>query len=100
VSVAKSDPPHHHRMCVVCRERAQKESLLRIVGKQKESNFLVVFDETGQSGGRGVYVHKDVSCVTKLIEVKKRLQRALRAEGMRFDEQRLLELQGYLLRKI
>ncbi|MCZ6539151.1 MAG: YlxR family protein [Chloroflexi bacterium] len=41
------------RTCVVCRERRQKDELLRIV---RTPEGQVVFDRTGRLNGRGAYV--------------------------------------------
>lgn len=44
------------RTCVVCRERRQKDELLRIV---RTPEGQVVFDSTGRLNGRGAYVCVD-----------------------------------------
>ena len=44
------------RTCVVCRERRQKDDLLRIV---RTPGGQVVFDKTGRLNGRGAYVCGD-----------------------------------------
>lgn len=55
------------RMCIACREMADKNSLVRIV-KTKDGNFAV--DATGKMSGRGAYIHAKSECVAKLRKTK------------------------------
>ena len=54
------------RMCVVCRQMLPKNQLIRIVN----TSDGVVVDKTGKLNGRGVYLCKSKSCVTKAIKNK------------------------------
>ena len=54
------------RMCVACREMKEKEQLFRVV--RKDGNFFV--DHTFKSNGRGAYVCREASCVTKAAKIK------------------------------
>ncbi len=56
------------RMCVVCREMHDKDSLHKIV-KSKEGVFVV--NPTGRAQGRGAYICKKESCLSLVL--KKRL---------------------------
>lgn len=50
------------RSCVVCKRRAAKAELLRLVlhGRQ------LLVDDAQKAMGRGAYVHRDAGCVTQL----------------------------------
>ncbi len=56
------------RMCVACRQHADKSELARFV---RTPDGRIVFDASGKLAGRGVWVHKKAECVEKLK--KKRL---------------------------
>ena len=47
------------RTCVLCRNRRQKDVLLRIV-RTPEGD--IVFDKTGKLNGRGAYICRDDGC--------------------------------------
>ncbi|MCR5741439.1 MAG: YlxR family protein [Gammaproteobacteria bacterium] len=55
------------RKCVVSRERLEKKSLFRII---KNTDGLVVYDETGKSNGRGAYLKKDKGIIEKARKTK------------------------------
>ncbi len=60
------------RMCMVCRERAEKELLLRIVRtKQGE----IALDSAGCLPGRGAYLCKKSECINQ-AQKRKALERA------------------------
>ena len=61
------------RTCVGCRQRASRESLLRVVA---QSNRLVA-DPDGGLSGRGSWLHANVNCLTLAIE-RRAFGRALR----------------------
>ena len=46
------------RTCVICRERRQKDDLLRIV---RTPEGQVVFDASGRLNGRGAYICRDTA---------------------------------------
>ncbi len=48
------------RMCVACRNRREKEGLIRLVAGT-EGNVQI--DETGKLQGRGTYLCRDKACV-------------------------------------
>lgn len=55
------------RMCVVCREKKEKEEFFRLVEKNKK----YVFDEKQKEQARGLYVCKTQECLQKLSKHKK-----------------------------
>lgn len=55
------------RMCAVCRNKAPKQNLLRIV-KTKENEILI--DETHKMNGRGMYICLNDDCVNKAYKTK------------------------------
>ena len=62
-------------MCVGCRTRAPKGSLLRVV-RTPDGN--VRSDRTGRAAGRGAYVHRTEDCLARATR-SAALGRALRA---------------------
>lgn len=64
------------RTCVVCRERRQKDDLLRIV---RTPGGQVVFDRTGRLNGRGAYVCRDAGHWGDGVD-RGRLKHALKIE--------------------
>ena len=57
----KGPRPKHvpQRMCVVCREKAGKRTLTRVV---RLSDGTVVVDQTGKQNGRGAYICDKNTC--------------------------------------
>ncbi len=55
------------RMCVVTREKCQKQDLIRI-GKDKYDNVFV--DNTGKQNGKGAYIKKDINVLKKAKQNK------------------------------
>ncbi len=55
------------RTCVVCQEKLEKKSLLRIV-RNKDGNVTV--DLTGKANGRGAYIKKDLDVLEKAKKTK------------------------------
>jgi len=51
------------RLCLVCRLRKEKKSLVRIV---KSSSGEIEIDLTGKKPGRGAYVCPSHECITKI----------------------------------
>ena len=64
------------RMCIACRKRGGKDTLLRVV---KDKTGVVNIDPTGKAAGRGAYVCADEACIA-LAEKKHCLSRALRQQ--------------------
>ncbi len=73
------------RTCVVCRTKADKRELIRIV--HAPSGELVV-DDTGKRSGRGAYLCSNPDCRQRAFSGS-RLSRALRAEVTAEDRGRL-----------
>jgi predicted RNA-binding protein YlxR (DUF448 family) len=63
------------RMCVGCRRRGGKGSLVRVV---RAADGSAVVDRGGTAPGRGAYVHADPACVEAAF-ARGALLRALRA---------------------
>ncbi len=55
------------RMCCACREHADKSELLRIV---KAPNGEIKLDPTNQADGRGVWLHNNEVCKSKVVKRK------------------------------
>jgi hypothetical protein len=64
------------RMCGGCRTRAGKYDLIRIA---RDVSSGIGIDKSGKSGGRGVYVCKDLQCLKK-IEKNKSLNRSFKTQ--------------------
>jgi len=60
------------RMCTVCRERKEKQDLIRIV-YQKETGITI--DPKGNLPGRGAYLCRDGACL-KQAQKRRVLERA------------------------
>ena len=61
------------RMCVGCRERKEKRSLMRVV---KSPEGVISFDRVGKAPGRGAYVCKSKECFERAVK-QRQLERAL-----------------------
>ena len=55
------------RMCIACREKKDKKSLIRVVCNKEGEISL---DFTGKKAGRGAYICNDINCINKLISNK------------------------------
>jgi len=62
------------RMCIGCREMADKKQLIRVV-KGKESGTRI--DITGKANGRGAYICKNIDCLEK-AKKQKQFERAFK----------------------
>ncbi len=60
------------RMCMVCRERAEKEQLIRIV---KNKNGEIKVDSTHKLPGRGAYLCRKAECIHQ-AQKRRALERA------------------------
>ena len=78
------------RMCMVCRGRAEKERLLRIV---KNKNGDIALDNDGKMPGRGAYLCKKDDCIRQ-AEKRKALERAFSCKVERSIYEELLALSG------
>jgi uncharacterized protein len=74
-------------MCLGCRDRAPKRSLVRIV---RPAATPAVVDEAGSAPGRGAYVHPSAACARAGV-TPGRLSRALRASVTADEAARLLD---------
>lgn len=54
------------RMCAVCREKKEKDSLLRVV----RQSDCAVLDLNGKIQGRGAYICKTAECIQKARKVR------------------------------
>lgn len=72
------------RTCVVCREKAGKRALVRIV--RTEDGIQI--DPTGKISGRGAYVCDRASCWERLVQSNV-LAQALRTQITHEDRERL-----------
>ena len=66
------------RMCVVTREKTDKNNLLRIV---KDNLGNVSVDETGKKNGKGAYITKDLE-VLETAKKKKVLEKVFEIEDL------------------
>lgn len=73
---AKGQRPKHtpQRMCISCREKTAKRTLIRIVRTPEGS---VEIDSTGKKNGRGAYLCDDPACWNKALDTNS-LDRALK----------------------
>mgnify|MGYP002801093301 CR=1 FL=1 len=55
------------RMCIACREMKDKRQLVRIV-KNKDNEIFI--DSTGKKNGRGAYICKNETCISKMQKQK------------------------------
>lgn len=81
------------RTCIVCREQKDKSELVRIV---KNSEGVVLADESGKAAGRGAYVCKCRDCVEQLVK-KRALNRAFKTQLPAEVYEKLGEALGALL---
>ena len=75
------------RMCVACRERNDKNKLLRIVKVDDE----ILVDPTHKMQARGVYLCNSTECV-RLAQKKRALERAFSGKVEAEIYQKILEL--------
>ena len=59
------------RMCMVCRQRREKEELIRVVKVKDE----IIIDRSGKAQGRGAYLCKNKECINQ-AQKRKALERA------------------------
>ncbi len=86
----KGPRPKHipQRMCVACRERSAKRTLIRIV---RTPEGRVEHDPTGRKNGRGAYLCDDPACWDRALR-SDLLARALKTT---IDEEALGRLRAY-----
>lgn len=74
ISKPKKKP---QRMCVSCRERRDKNDLIRVTLAEDGS---LIYDPTGKLPGRGAYLCKNEKCIS--IELKAhRISKGLKVSG-------------------
>lgn len=80
------------RMCVACREMKPKNQLFRIV--KLDGNDVATLDETGKSGGRGVYLCKCEKCIAAAAKNKN----FAKNYGIKLDEELIARLENAIER--
>ncbi|AZC13608.1 YlxR family protein [Microbacterium sp. AK009] len=78
------------RMCVGCRARAPRATLLRVVAVDS----VLVFDERASMPGRGAWVHDTQECVDAAVR-RRAFIRALRVSGAPDTKALEKRLNGY-----
>jgi len=73
------------RMCIGCRKKTSKHSLVRIV---RSTDGIVLVDPSGKVRGRGAYFHTNDDCYEQAIR-RKRLETALQTRIYEDDTDRL-----------
>ncbi len=71
------------RTCIGCRERVEREALVRFVAKAGGSGsptWIVTPDLDGSLPGRGAHLHPDLRCLDQ-AKHRRAFGRALRVEG-------------------
>lgn len=63
------------RMCVACRGRCNKYTMIRIV-KEQEKIFI---DKTNKANGRGAYICNNIECIKKAKKIQA-LNRAFKCQ--------------------
>jgi len=66
------------RMCVVTREKTDKNKLLRIV---KDNSGKVFVDESGKQNGKGAYITKSLETL-EIAKKKKVLEKVFEVENL------------------
>lgn len=72
------------RTCVGCRQRDEQMALLRVVavkGETDSTSWELHPDESRRHGGRGAYVHRDLTCGGLAIQ-RRAFERALKIQGV------------------
>ena len=75
------------RSCIFCRERAEKNALLRFVKVEAGLSW----DKEQRLPGRGAYMHAKVACWKKMPEVRV-WERAFRTKFEERDRESIIEL--------
>ena len=78
------------RMCMVCRERKEKQNFLRI---SRAKGSSPVIDLTGKREGRGMYLCKSAACVQQ-AEKRRVIERAFSCKAEKSVYEELLDLVG------
>jgi uncharacterized protein len=92
VATKKGPRPKHipQRTCVVCRQKQDKRSLVRLV---RTPAGPVVVDYSGKQNGRGAYLCANPACWDKASSTPQILQRALKIEQL--TEQDIAEITNH-----
>lgn len=78
------------RMCMVCRERKEKQELIRVTCAKGKTPRL---DLTGKGEGRGMYLCKSAACVRQ-AEKRRVIERAFSCKAEKGVYEELLGLVG------
>lgn len=94
---------YSERMCCVCRGKAAKGELYRIVGQlhgagdyEGSASYELVLDSTHTAQSRGGYLHKRSECVTKMAQPT-RWERALRLPAGSLRQSQLGQVMNALM---
>ena len=79
------------RTCMGCREKKEKNELIRIVKQNQD----VKIDLTGKLDGRGAYICSNIKCLEKVIKTK-RLEKVL---NIKISEEIYNNLKGVILNR-
>ena len=79
------------RTCVGCRQRTDKQELMRVVAQDRGNGLEAVPDLTRRAAGRGAHLHPTPACLDLALR-RRALPRALRTEGTGLDTKALEEL--------
>ena len=71
-----SEKKSPQRSCCACREKLDKDKLVRVVRHPEGEIFL---DQTGKANGRGAYLCPSAGCL-KLARKRRQLERALKVQ--------------------
>ena len=78
------------RTCLICRQRAEKKSLYRLVRIGVE----LFYDNKHRAPGRGYYICQKVECLGRFLEGKRRLGRlSIGSEALDPESRALLQIE-------
>ncbi|MBW8171573.1 YlxR family protein [Ornithinimicrobium sp. Arc0846-15] len=83
------------RTCVGCRQRDEQKALLRVVamkGETDSTSWDLHPDESRRRGGRGAYVHHDLTCAGLAIQ-RRAFERALKIQGVLLGDRLMAALE-------
>lgn len=78
------------RMCAVCRNRFEKNELIRII---KTSDGEIKLDDTKKADGRGMYICKNEECISS-AEKRKVIERAFSCSAQSEIYEQIREFYG------
>ncbi|MGV9712423.1 YlxR family protein [Gordonia sp. NPDC003424] len=81
------------RMCVGCRQRADRAELVRVVVRQENDRPGIAVDLAKTMPGRGAWLHPRTDCMSAAVR-RKAFGSALRVPGLTVDPDDLAEAIG------